>query len=229
MSKFLTRVVIQLAAAAFMLVTSFAFIPDGDCSQVPEDLYSEYSDSKIKEHVVREGDTLYDIAINYGLALNELMRENNLSGSLIRPGEILVLPVKGLYAMSMSRGEISRDELLLLARVIHAEARGESFEGMVAVGAVIMNRLESPHFPKSIRDIVYQKNNRVYQFSPVADGSINLEPDEKAYQAAVQALSGKYPTGGALFFYNPDISSDQWIKTLPVVTRIGNHVFATSL
>jgi len=116
---------------------------------------------------------------------------------------------------------------MLLARLIHAEARGESFEGQVAVGAVILNRINSPHFPKTIPDVILQKNNRVYQFSPVGDGSINLEPDEKALKAAEQALSGKDPTGGALFFYNPDISGDTWILTLPVVTKIGNHVFAT--
>ena len=118
---------------------------------------------------------------------------------------------------------------MLLARIIHAEARGESFEGKVAVGAVVLNRIRSPHFPKTISDVIFQKNNRVYQFSPVGDGSFNLEPDETSLEAALQALSGKDPTGGALFFYNPELSSDRWIRTLPVMTRIGNHVFATCL
>lgn len=67
----------------------------------------------------------------------------------------------------------------------------------------------------------------MFQFSPVGDGSINLEPDETAINAAIQALMGRDPTKGALFFYNPRTASDQWIRTLPVVTRIGNHVFAT--
>jgi N-acetylmuramoyl-L-alanine amidase len=172
---------------------------------------------------------LYDIASEYQVALDELIRVNKLSGSLIFPGGTLVLPEKAALEEAMSRGNMTREELMLLARLIHAEARGESFEGQVAVGAVILNRLDSPYFPKTITEIVFQKNNRVYQFSPVGDGSINLEPDEKSIQAALQALSGKDPTKGALFFYNPEISGDKWIKTLPVITKIGNHVFATSL
>ncbi len=89
-----------------------------------------------------------------------------------------------------------------------------------------MNRLASPHFPKTITNVIYQSSDQVYQFSPVGDGSINLEPDEKAVRAALQALGGEDPTGGALFFYNPDLSRDSWIRSLPVITRIGNHIFA---
>jgi len=182
-------------------------------------------------YTVKAGDTLYDIAREHRVELSELMKVNSLTGSLIWPGDILSLPEEKLTSVSLSRGSIpsniSEGELILLARLIHAEARGESFLGQVAVGAVIMNRLASPHFPKTITKVIYQRSNQVYQFSPVADGSINLEPDEKAVQAALQALNGDDPTGGALFFYNPDLSRDRWILTLPVITRIGNHVFAT--
>ena len=157
------------------------------------------------------------------------MQVNNLTESLIRPGDVLELPEPVEVEIALSRGKVSREELMLLARIIHAEARGESFEGKVAVGAVVLNRIRSPHFPKTISDVIFQKNNRVYQFSPVGDGSFNLEPDETSLEAALQALSGKDPTGGALFFYNPELSSDRWIRTLPVMTRIGNHVFATCL
>ncbi|MDD2553884.1 MAG: cell wall hydrolase, partial [Desulfotomaculaceae bacterium] len=125
-------------------------------------------------------------------------------------------------------GGISPEEVLLLARLIYAEARGESFLGQVAVGAVTLNRLASPEFPNTLTKVIYQKTNSVYQFSPVGDGSINMEPDEQAVLAALRAMAGYDPTGGALFFYNPDISGDQWIRTLPVINKIGNHVFATS-
>ena len=124
------------------------------------------------------------------------------------------------------RVKLSQEDIYLLARLIHAEARGESMRGKIAVGAVILNRLESPDFPKTIREIIYQKNDRVYQFSPVEDGSINLEPNESAWRAAEAAAAGEDPTNGSLFFYNPDIATDEWIKTLPVSTVIGNHVFA---
>lgn len=178
-------------------------------------------------YTVKEGDNLCFIAQKHQVAVRDLMRANNLSGSLIRPGDVLQIPEGLSYEGRLSRGDIPRDHLMLLAKIIHAEARGESFEGQVAVGAVILNRISSPYFPKTIPEVILQKNNRVYQFSPVGDGSINLDPDEKALKAAEQALAGKDPTGGALFFYNPDISKDTWILTLPVLTKIGNHVFAT--
>jgi N-acetylmuramoyl-L-alanine amidase len=187
------------------------------------------SGSTAVSYTVREGDTLYGIAREHRVSLRELMRANNLSGSLIRPGDVLELPEQSEAEIVLSRGTVSREELMLLARIIHAEARGESFDGKVAVGAVVLNRIRSPHFPKTISDVILQKNNRVYQFSPVGDGSFNLEPDETSLKAALQALSGTDPTGGALFFYNPELSSDRWIRTLPVVTRIGKHVFATCL
>lgn len=210
---------------ATMLIMHTA-LRDGECLQSTDALSTEHADHALIR-TVEKGDTLYDIAGEYQVSLRELMKVNNLTSSLIIPGQILVLPGK-TQASSLSRGDISREDLLLLARLIHAEARGESFEGQIAVGAVILNRVASPYFPKTIREVVYQKNSRVYQFSPVGDGSINLEPDEKAVQAAVQALQGKDPTGGALFFYNPDISRDKWIRTLPVITKIGNHVFASA-
>lgn len=229
MSKYVLQIVFRLAALTIVSVMmASACAPVGACSQgLNTQIIS--SDSTLINYTVREGDTLYDIASEYRVALDELIRVNELAGSLILPGGTLVLPEKTSVEEVMSRGKIPREELMLLARVIHAEARGESFEGQVAVGAVILNRLDNPHFPKTITEIVFQKNNRVYQFSPVGDGSINLEPDEKSIQAALQALSGRDPTKGALFFYNPEISGDKWITTLPVVTKIGNHVFATSL
>ncbi len=229
MSKYIPAITSKLAA--LVIATVFAgsvLAPVGECAVGQVAQLANCSDSVAVHYTVKEGDTLYDIAGEYQVLLRELMKINNLSGSLIRPGDILKLPENTVADGNMSRGNISREELMLIAKLIYAEARGESFEGQVAVGAVIMNRLASPYFPKTIPEVVFQKSHRVYQFSPVGDGSINLEPDENAFAAAVQALSGKDPTGGALFFYNPEISKDQWIRTLPVVTRIGNHVFAKS-
>lgn len=121
---------------------------------------------------------------------------------------------------------ISQEDIELLARLIHAEARGEDDIGKLAVGAVILNRLASDRFPDSIREIIYQKTNGVYQFTPVSNGTINMEPSEAAIKAAQEAIEGKDPTSGALFFYNPKTSTDNWIRTLPVTRVIGNHVFA---
>jgi len=229
MSKSVSKITLKLSALTVAaLIMGSTYASAGECSQGLNTQITRRSESGAASYTVREGDTLSEIAQDYQIALRELISVNNLNGSLIRPGETLTLPEKPAAAGRPSRGDISREELMLLAKLIHAEARGESFEGQVAVGAVIVNRLANPHFPKTIPDVIYQKSSRIYQFSPVGDGSINLEPDERAVQAAVQALSGKDPTGGALFFYNPDLSADQWIRTLPVMTRIGNHVFATS-
>ncbi|MDD3653380.1 MAG: cell wall hydrolase [Desulfotomaculaceae bacterium] len=229
MSKSVPKLARKLVVLTLMTYLFFSVnIPGGECSEDLNAQFANQSDSTAISRVVQKGDTLYDIAMDYNVPVRELMRTNNLAGSLIIPGQVLVLPEKNAGDNPLSRGDFSREDIMLMARLIHAEARGESFEGQVAVGAVILNRLANPHFPKTIREVIYQKNDRVYQFSPVGDGSIKLEPNEKAVQAAVQALHGKDPTGGALFFYNPDISSDKWIRTLPVITKIGNHVFATS-
>lgn len=180
-------------------------------------------------YTVKPGDTLYQVCKDYHVSLGQLMRANNLKNTTIYPDQNLIIPAVNVtpYGKVLSRGDVSREDIKLLARLIHAEARGESYLGKVAVGAVILNRMQSPDFPKSIREIILENNNRVYQFSPVQDGSINLEPDEESLQAAVDALNGQDPTGGALFFYNPVVAKDKWIKTLPVITQIGNHVFAT--
>lgn len=127
---------------------------------------------------------------------------------------------------SRSRGDqyvsISREELELLARVIYAEARGEDLEGQVAVAAVVLNRLEDSRFPKTIREVIYQPR----AFTAVTDKQIHLNPNDEAYRAAAEALAGKDPTEGALYYYNPRTATDTWIKSRPVVKQIGNHTFS---
>ena len=181
---------------------------------------------KVIYYTVREGDNLTSIAEKNGVTLSSLIRANRLSSTVIYPKQVIIIPGRNPdYDLAISRG-FTREDVGLLARVIYAEARGESFTGQVAVGAVILNRLQNGGFPKTIREIVMQNRSGTYQFSPVEDGSINLVPDEIAICAAIQAMAGHDPTNGALYFYNPDTASDQWIKTLPVISRIGNHVFA---
>lgn len=228
MIKCVNQILARIFAIA--LAAACAFAPAAAWAHNPGGLLIGAGSSDVLTYTVQKGDTLYDIAITHRVELPELMRVNNLTGSLIRPGDLLALPLKqeGYLTSGNLPGGISQEEVMLLARLIYAEARGESFLGQVAVGAVTLNRLASPHFPKTLTKVIFEKNNKVYQFSPVADGSIHMEPDEQAVRAALRALEGDDPTGGALFFYNPDIARDQWIRTLPVVNKIGNHVFATS-
>lgn len=129
--------------------------------------------------------------------------------------------VKTITASRSAAPEILKDDLELLARIIHAEARGESFEGQIAVGAVVLNRVQHPDFPKSIREVVYQPG----QFTAITDKQIELTPNNKAYQAAQAALEGQDPSKGAIYYYNPKTATDQWIRTRSIVRSIGNHKF----
>jgi N-acetylmuramoyl-L-alanine amidase len=118
--------------------------------------------------------------------------------------------------------DVSRDDILLLARIINGEARGEDFKGKVAVGSVILNRIKSANFPDNLRDVILQKG----QFSSLMDGQVNYYPGEEELQAARAALLGYDPTLGSTYFYNPAIATNTaWVSARNVVRRIGGHVF----
>jgi spore germination cell wall hydrolase CwlJ-like protein len=114
------------------------------------------------------------------------------------------------------------EEIDLLARAVYSEARGEHFEGQVSIAAVIMNRLEHSDFPDSISGVIFEPQ----AFTAVADGQFWLQPDGTAYRAVEEALKGKDPSGGALYYYNPATAASPWIFSRRPITRIGNHVFA---
>lgn len=117
---------------------------------------------------------------------------------------------------------ITNDELYLLSKLVSSEARGESYEGQVAVAAVVINRVLDDRFPDNIKEVIYQRN----AFSVVNNGQIYKDPTDSAYKAAREALYGSDPTSGAIYFWNPEISTCNWIKKLDPYKRIGNHVFA---
>ncbi|MDE7163267.1 MAG: spore cortex-lytic enzyme [Clostridia bacterium] len=116
----------------------------------------------------------------------------------------------------------TNSDLYLLAKCIYAEARGESYTGQVAVGAVILNRVASSAFPNSIAGVIYQR----HAFTAVSDGQINLEPDKTAMNAASDAMNGWDPTYGCIYYYNPAVATSSWIFGRKTVTTIGKHVFA---
>lgn len=121
----------------------------------------------------------------------------------------------------------SKQEYEWLARIIEAEAEDEPYLGKVAVGSVVINRIQNDWFPDSIGGVIFQKSNKVYQFSPVGNGRFNrVKPSKDSYKAATDALNGVDPTDGALYFYNPKLTSDKWIRTRSVVKEIGQHTFA---
>ena len=136
---------------------------------------------------------------------------------------------KTLAALGMSGGSTasgtggySNSDVYLLAKLIHSEARGESYTGQVAVGAVVLNRVKSSSFPNTISGVIYQRN----AFTAVSDGQINLSPNETAIRAAKDAMNGWDPSYGSLYYYNPAIATSKWILTRKVVVTIGRHVFA---
>jgi len=157
---------------------------------------------------------------------------NGLSGSYIYPGQALWIPAAGKTAASpaasrgstASRGGISysAQDVDLLARLVYAEARGEPYAGQVAVAAVVLNRVRDGRFPNTIAGVIYEP----YAFECVSNGQIWLQPNTTAYQAARDALAGKDPSGGALFFWNPVTATSPWVWTRQIITVIGNHVFA---
>ena len=119
----------------------------------------------------------------------------------------------------------TEEDLAWLSRIIHAEARGESFEGMIAVGSVVMNRKFYPSYPNTVKEVIFDRRNGV-QFSPVLDGSINNSPHPMAILAAIEVLQGRRNAGYALFFKNPNIVPISWISNnRPYAFSIQNHSF----
>lgn len=115
----------------------------------------------------------------------------------------------------------TEQDLQLMANAVYGEARGEPYEGQVAVAAVILNRLESPEFPDSISEIIFQP----LAFTAVADGQIWLTPNERAKQAVLDAINGWDPSENALYYFNPVTATSKWIWSRPQIKQIGEHIF----
>lgn len=131
---------------------------------------------------------------------------------------------KTLAAMGISSGSsYNSADYELLARIISAEARGESYLGQVAVGAVVLNRVEHPSFPDTVSGVVYQNG----AFSCLYDGQFYEPITDSAYSAARDALNGLDPSGGAIYYYNPKTATNKWIFSRPVITTIGQHTFCS--
>ena len=114
------------------------------------------------------------------------------------------------------------NDLKLLARIINAEARGETYVGQVSVGAVVLNRVAHPSFPNTIAGVIFQEG----AFTAIVDGQWDATMYETSYNAAQDALNGWDPTGGAIYYYNPAKTTSKWIYSREVIATIGKHVFA---
>lgn len=128
----------------------------------------------------------------------------------------------GLRVKGTSSSSYNNNDLYLLAKLVHSEARGESYTGQVAVAAVVLNRVDDSRFPNTIAGVIYQP----WAFTAINDGQFNLEPNQTAYQAARDAMNGWDPTYGAVYYYNPRTATSAWIRSTKTVTVIGQHVFS---
>lgn len=131
-----------------------------------------------------------------------------------------------LKKLGISMGNVpsaNQTNVNLLARIISAEARGEPYSGQVAVGAVVLNRVEHPSFPDTLSGVIYQGG----AFTAIVDGQFNEPIADSAYKAAKDALNGQDPSGGAIYYFNPDKTSNAWMRTRPVIKRIGKHLFCS--
>lgn len=157
-------------------------------------------------------------------AVKYFQRQNGLTADGVCGERTLAALGMSSTGGSASSTSASRnDDFTLLCRMISAEARGEPYTGQVAVGAVILNRVDHPSFPNTVAGVLFQPG----AFSPVADGQFyKVTITDSARRAAQDALNGWDPTGGAIYFYNPAKSTSKWIFSRPVVLTIGEHVFA---
>lgn len=185
-----------------------------------------------KVHLVQQGETLFTISKQYGWSVSELAEINGLADpNVLAAGQELLVPSQPesetAKLMSLIRERKARFEQYsdqtLIAMIIEAEAGSEPFEGKVAVGAVILNRVEDSGFPATVLDVIIQPG----QFLSVENGQVPCNPSRSSLNAAERSLSGEDPTERALYFYNPEkTSTPEWWSKRPVIKVIANHAFA---
>lgn len=149
-------------------------------------------------------------------AVKEFQRKNGLTADGIAGPATLAK-----IGLPTGQGMSSSNDVTLLAMVINGEARGESYEGQVAVGAVVLNRVRHSSFPNTIAGVIYQPG----AFTAVTDGQINKAIESSCFNAARDALNGWDPTGGAIYYYNPRTATNSWIRSRPIIKTIGKHIF----
>jgi N-acetylmuramoyl-L-alanine amidase len=199
---------------------------------------------------VVKGDSLWKLGKRYSVTIDDIKKLNNRQGDMIYIGETLAIPskTKVLAAETTEPStaapantakpeakpaeqatpavSISASEKDLLARLVEAEAKGESYEGKVGVATVVLNRVDSPKFPDTVTGVIKQVVGKAYAFSPVQNGSINKPASEDSKKAVEQALTRKDRLDDSIYFYNPKTATDNWIRSRAVIKTIDHHVFA---
>lgn len=161
----------------------------------------------------------------YGSRTEKAVRYFQKQNGLSVDGQVgnQTLAALGITPKDSGSGGEQGGDLYLLARLISAEARGEPYEGQVAVGAVVLNRVEHPSFPNSISGVIYQPG----AFSCLDDGQFDEPIAESAYRAARDAMNGADPSYGAIYYFNPVTATSKWIWSRPLIVQIGRHRFCS--
>lgn len=212
---------ILLFALIFVLIASFGLCLVEIIGSANQVVYAatEAETRAIQQRLKDLGYFNAEVTGYYGSITRQAVKKFQADYGLAQTGEVNSTTAEYL---GINLGGQNSNDLYLIAKCIYAEARGEPYVGKVAVGAVILNRVENPNFPNTIYGVVYQP----WAFTAVYDGQITLEPDEESYAAARDAMNGWDPTYGCIYYYNPATATSQWIFSRKVVTQIGKHVFA---
>ena len=224
------RSVCALAVLAVVLTAALAFLPDGGDEEIGAAVLKVGSSGqKVRTLQTKLNNWGYNAGTVDGIfgsntlaAVKRFQANNGLTVDGIVGAKTAAAFGMTLSGSSSSNSSYSSSDLYLLAKCIYAEARGEPYIGQVAIGAVVLNRVESSSFPNTIAGVIYQP----YAFTAVSDGQINLEPNDTAYKAARDALNGWDPTNGCIYYYNPSTATSAWIWSRPIMLSIGRHNFA---
>ncbi len=212
-------------ACAFVTLacTAFLILPSQN-SLVLSKLGSEGNEvSAIQEALKDRGLFNGDVTGYYGTQTQAAVKRFQKIKGLAVDG---VAGPQTLAALGVSIGSVpaaTEANINLLAQIISAEARGEPYVGQVAVGAVILNRIEHPSFPSTLSGVIYQNG----AFTAIVDGQFWEPIADSAYNAARDALNGWDPTGGAIYYYNPAKTSNKFMHSRPIITTIGEHRFCS--
>lgn len=155
-------------------------------------------------------------------AVKKFQKKNNLSVDGIAGEKTLAaLGITSGSSSGSSSTNSNNTDLNLLSKLVHAEARGEPYKGMVAVAATVLNRVANSKFPNTIAGVIYQSG----AYTCVSDGQINLAANEQSRKAAQDAINGWDPTSGCIYYFNPNTATSAWIWSRPQVMTIGSHIF----
>lgn len=204
-----------------ILIFTFGFINSSFC-------VSKYGSSgeevktiqqKLKQWGYYKGDVDGIFGSKTLAAVKSFQKKNGLKVDGIVGSE--TLKALGISSGSNSNKTSNNSNLYLISQVIYGEARGEPYEGQVAVGAILLNRVADSRFPNTVAGVVYEPG----AFTCVADGQINLTPNATAKKAAQDAINGWDPTHGCVYYFNPNTATSSWIWSRPQIRTIGKHIF----